>query len=49
MRQVERPSNQPEHEAPRPLAVRLLWFAGLWTASVAVVGVVAYAIRVWIA
>jgi len=27
---------------------RLLWFVGLWAASVAVVGAVAYAIRLWI-
>lgn len=28
-----------------PLAYRLLWFAGLWLASVALLAAVAYAIR----
>ena len=40
-----RPGGGPE---PRPLATRLLWFVGLWVASVAVVGAMAYAIRLWI-
>ncbi|MEQ1713474.1 MAG: DUF2474 family protein [Hyphomicrobium sp.] len=31
--------------ADKPLAGRLLWFAGLWLASVAALAVVAYAIR----
>ena len=30
------------------LSARLLWFVGLWAASVAVVGAVAYGIRLWI-
>ena len=29
-------------------SARLLWFVGLWAASVAVVGAVAYGIRLWI-
>ena len=33
---------------PRPLGARLLWFVGLWLASVAAIGAVAYAIRLWI-
>ena len=49
MRQVGRPADQPEHDAPRSLTRRLLWFLGLWVASVAVVGAVAYALRLWIA
>jgi hypothetical protein len=31
--------------ASRPLAVRLIWFIGLWMASVAALAVVAYLIR----
>jgi len=31
-----------------PLWRRLLWFAGLWLGSVAVIAVVAYAIRLWL-
>lgn len=34
----------PSGETP-PLWHRLLWFAGLWVASVCVLGVIAYAIR----
>jgi hypothetical protein len=32
----------------RPLAHRLLWFAGLWVAGVATVAAVAYGIRLWL-
>jgi hypothetical protein len=31
--------------APRPLLLRLAWFLGLWTAGVATVAGVAWAIR----
>lgn len=48
MRQMNRPEHRPEHEAPRRLTVRLTWFVGLWLASVAVLGVVAYGIRLWL-
>ncbi len=34
--------------APGPWWKRLAWFAGLWLASVAVVGSVAYVLRLWI-
>ncbi len=34
---------------PGPLWKRLLWFVGLWAAGVAVVGTVAYILRLWIA
>jgi hypothetical protein len=32
-----------------PLWQRLAWFVGLWAASVAALGAVAYLIRLWIA
>ena len=48
MRTLERPGHRPEHEAPRSLTVRLLWFVGLWVASIALLGAVAYGIRLWL-
>jgi hypothetical protein len=36
-------------EAPDPVWKRLAWFAGLWTASVATLAMVAYVIRLWTA
>jgi hypothetical protein len=32
-----------------PLWKRLAWFVGIWAASVAALGIVAYFIRLWIA
>lgn len=34
--------------APGPLWQRLLWFAGLWLASLAAVGALAWLLRLWI-
>ncbi len=48
MRTLERRRNRPEHVAPRSWTIRLLWFAGLWTASIALLGVIAYGIRFWL-
>ena len=39
------PAGRPE---PAPLARRLAWFVGLWAASVGALGLVAYAIRLWL-
>jgi hypothetical protein len=34
---------------PRPLIRRLLWFAALWLAGVASVGILSYGLRLWLA
>lgn len=39
----------PPVSQPGPLWKRLLWFVGLWAAGVAVVGAVAYILKLWIA
>ena len=36
------------NENPRPLAQRLLWFAGLWLGGVGTVAVVALVLRLWL-
>ena len=43
-----RGGDRPEDAPAGSAATRLLWFVGLWVASVAAVGAVAYAIRLWI-
>lgn len=32
----------------RPLIIRLAWMAAIWTASVAALGIVAFALRWWL-
>ncbi|WP_379920744.1 DUF2474 domain-containing protein [Erythrobacter sp. R86502] len=39
----------PEQPPEPPLWQRLAWMVAIWAASVAVLGVVAYVIRLWIA
>ncbi len=39
----------PQHGTPRPLAQRLLWFAGLWLAGVSSVALLSLVLHVWIA
>lgn len=48
MHQMNCPKHRPEHEASRRLTARLAWFIGLWISSVAVLGAVAYGIRLWL-
>ena len=37
-----------DRESPRSWWKRIGWFVGLWAASVAVIGAVAYLLRLWI-
>lgn len=39
----------PDKQPQRPLAQRLLWFAGLWLAGVSTVALISWALRLWIA
>jgi hypothetical protein len=39
----------PPQDVPRPLARRLLWFAGLWLAGVASVALLSLVLHAWIA
>ena len=39
----------PEREPEAPLWRRLLWTAAIWAGSVSVLGLVAYALRLWLA
>ena len=39
----------PEQPPEPPLCQRLAWMGAIWAASVPVLGVVAYVIRLWIA
>jgi hypothetical protein len=36
-------------ETPRPLAQRLIWFAGLWLAGVGAVAIVSLILHFWLA
>jgi hypothetical protein len=36
-------------QKPRPLAQRLLWFAGLWLGGAGTVALIAFGLRLWIA
>jgi hypothetical protein len=38
-----------QKQKPRPLAQRLLWFAGLWLGGVGALAIVAFGLRLWIA
>lgn len=38
-----------QHTPPGPLWKRLAWFVALWLAGLAVVGALAWALRLWIA
>jgi hypothetical protein len=38
----------PGMQNPRPLAQRLLWFAGLWLGGVGSVALVAVMLRLWL-
>jgi hypothetical protein len=40
---------KPVEPNQRPLAQRLLWFAGLWLAGVGIVALISYGLRLWIA
>lgn len=42
-------AHSPSDGTPGPFWKRLLWFVGLWAASVAVVGMVAWVLRLWLA
>lgn len=38
-----------QHEPPRPLGQRLLWFVALWLLGTGSVAALAYVLRLWIA
>ena len=44
----ERSNDRPERGTSATLPRRLAWFAGLWLASIALLGAVAYGIRLWL-
>ena len=39
----------PPEQNQRPLAQRLLWFAGLWLGGVGTVALISFGLRLWIA
>ena len=47
-RQARRPAADGPGGAEAPLWHRLAWMAGIWTASVAALGAVAYVLRLWL-
>ena len=38
----------PGQQKPRPLAQRLLWFAGLWLGGVGSVALLSFVLRLWL-
>ena len=48
MRTPDPARHRREPQPSNSLSVRLAWFVGLWGASIAFLGVIAYGIRFWL-